>query len=136
MKFSNWFIKQLWYDDFFEWSFIPSLGSSGGILSIWDSNRFTKEDERKGYNNLSTLFVNKANGFKWAITNIYSPCDYYARAEFLEDLEEVRHWWAGPILFEGDFNAVRSDDERNRGEADSRNSGFLNNFILQQELVD
>ncbi|XP_026398373.1 uncharacterized protein LOC113294174 [Papaver somniferum] len=64
------------------------------------------------------------------------PCEYNARAEFWDDLQEIRHWWAGPICFAGDFNAVRSYDETNKIEADGRNSGFLNIFILQQESVD
>ncbi|XP_026450927.1 uncharacterized protein LOC113351081 [Papaver somniferum] len=112
------------------------MGASGGILSIWDNNRFSKDDEILGLNNISTLFTTKDNVFKWAVTNVYSLCEYNARAEFWKDLKKVRHWWAGPICFAGDFNVVRLDEEMNRGEVDSRNSSFLNNFILQQELVD
>lgn len=63
--------------------------------------------------------MNKSNGFKWAITNVYSPCDYNDKDSLWEDLEEVRHWWAVPICFAGDFNVVRSDDERNMGEAEN-----------------
>ncbi|XP_026379640.1 uncharacterized protein LOC113274478 [Papaver somniferum] len=83
------------------------------------------------------MFTNKANGFKyWDVKDVYSPCEYSARADFWEDSEEVRHWWDGPICFPGDSNVVRSDDGWNKGEVDSMNSSFLNNFILQQEMVD
>ncbi|XP_026416920.1 uncharacterized protein LOC113312385 [Papaver somniferum] len=119
-KMNKWLVKQLWYDADFDWDYLPSVGSSGnsgGMLTIWDSSKLV-------------------NNVKWVVCNLYSPCDYNERTVFWEDLEEVRHWWGGPICFAGDWNAVRCDAERNRGEADSRNSNFLNNFIYNHELVD
>ncbi|XP_026410316.1 uncharacterized protein LOC113305510 [Papaver somniferum] len=35
---SDWFVRQLWYDDNFDWNYFPSVGSSGGMLCIWDSS--------------------------------------------------------------------------------------------------
>ncbi|XP_026452045.1 uncharacterized protein LOC113352442 [Papaver somniferum] len=113
-----------------------SCGSSGGLLTIWNRSKLLKEGGRMGKNTISTLFTQKINGFKWVVCNMYSPCEYNVRALFWSDLEEVRHWWNGPICLARDVNAVRYDEERNIEECDSRNKDFLNNFINSQELVD
>lgn len=34
------------------------------------------------------------------------------------------------------MNDVRSSEERNRGDGDSRNTALLNNYILENELID
>lgn len=39
MRINKWLIENLWYDDDFDWEYIPSTGSSrnsGGVLSILD----------------------------------------------------------------------------------------------------
>ncbi|XP_026383675.1 uncharacterized protein LOC113279185 [Papaver somniferum] len=48
----------------------------------------------------------------------------------------VRSWWVGPICIGGDMNVVRSSEERNRGDGNSRNTALLNNYILEHELID
>ncbi|XP_026428108.1 uncharacterized protein LOC113323977 [Papaver somniferum] len=111
-----------------------SSGNSGGLLSIWNKNKVVKENERMGINNITTVFTSKLKGDKWAVCNLYSPCGYNERADFWNELK-VRNWWKGPICFAGDMNDVRNDEERNKGEADSRNNSFLNNFIMSQELI-
>ncbi|XP_026396502.1 uncharacterized protein LOC113291150 [Papaver somniferum] len=54
-------------------------------------------------------------------------------------MEEVKRWWNGPLCIAGDMNAVRTNKERNRkdgdGDGDSRNYAFLNNFVLNEELI-
>ncbi|XP_026429910.1 uncharacterized protein LOC113326387 [Papaver somniferum] len=133
---TDWFIRQLWYDDNFGWTYIPSNGNSGGILTIWDSSRFDKLDERLGFNNITVSLSNRINGFQWELSNVYSPCEHERRTEFWQDMYEVRNWRTGPICITGDMNAVRASEERNRGVGDSRNTAMLNNFILEFELID
>lgn len=78
---SKWFVRQLWYEDNFDWAYIPSIDSSGGLLSIWDS-RFEKLDDRTGFNNITLVFSTRINGFQRAVTNVYSPCEQIPKTEF------------------------------------------------------
>ncbi|XP_026458710.1 uncharacterized protein LOC113359257 [Papaver somniferum] len=87
-------------------------------------------------NNIIVVLNTRMNGYKWAVLNMYSSCEYNYMSLFWEDMKEIRHWWSGPVCFAGDMNSIRSQEERNRGEADRRNADFLNNFIYDQELVD
>ncbi|XP_026417324.1 serine hydroxymethyltransferase 3, chloroplastic-like, partial [Papaver somniferum] len=132
---SDWFVRQLWYDDNFDWNYIPPVGSSGGMLCIWDSIKFKKLQERLGFNNITTVFSNISNDFQWVVTNAYSPCEYNFWSDFWDDKNEARRWWNGPICIAGDMNAVRTNEERNRGDGDSRNVVFLNNFITEHALI-
>ncbi|XP_026460621.1 uncharacterized protein LOC113361664 [Papaver somniferum] len=136
---SRWFVWQLWFNDDFEFEFIPSqgnAGNSGGLLSIWDCSSLELLDKRMGVNYISVLLRFRDTGFKFILTNAYSPCDYNEREEFWRDMAEIRLWSNEAWCLFGDLNAVRSDAERNRDGGDVRNMGFLNDFIMEQELVD
>ncbi|XP_026459913.1 uncharacterized protein LOC113360641 [Papaver somniferum] len=111
-------------------------GNSGGLLSIWNINKVVKVEERIGVNNVTIGLCSKVNGSKWAVCNLYSPCGYSEREGFWQDSDVVRSWWSGSICFAGDMNVVRGEEERNRGEGDNINNRFLNNFILEHEMVD
>ncbi|XP_026434791.1 uncharacterized protein LOC113332471 [Papaver somniferum] len=104
MNMNRGLVKQLLFDDDFDWLYLPSVGTncnSGGLLSIWNVNKIVKEDGRMGVNNLTVGLCSKVNGRKW-----------------------------------GYMNAVRGEEKRNKGEGEARNNEFLNNFIMQHELVD
>ncbi|XP_026437189.1 uncharacterized protein LOC113335304 [Papaver somniferum] len=133
---TDWFVRQLWYDENFGWAYVPSNGYSGGILTIWDSSRLEKLDEIFGMNNITSLFSTRANNFQWDIYNVYSPCDYEPRRDFWQNMAEVREWWTSPICIAGDMNAIHSNEQRNHGDGDSRNTATLNSYILDNELID
>lgn len=79
---SDWFGRKLCYDVNIGWNYITSVRSSGGMISIWDSSKFEKLQKKLGFNNITTVFSNGSNGFQWAITNVYSPCDCNFRNDF------------------------------------------------------
>lgn len=51
-------------------------------------------------------------------------------------MEDVRKWWNRPLCIAGDMNAVRTDEERNIGDVDTRNNALQNNYIMNEQLVD
>ncbi|XP_026383449.1 uncharacterized protein LOC113278945 [Papaver somniferum] len=118
---------------------IPSQGTagySGCLITIWDITRLELLDKRLGINSISCLFRFIGTGFKFILTNAYSPCDFNRTELFWNDLKEIRNWSNEAWCFVGDVNSVRSDAERNKPGGDLRNMSFLNNFIAEQELID
>lgn len=103
---------------------------------IWDNSTLELLDKILGINSISCLLIFRYMGFKFILTNTYSPCDYNERGVFWGDLAAIRQWSNEAWCFFGDLNAVRSDAERNRVGGDTRNMGFLNDFIMEQELID
>ena len=103
----------LWGDKDCEWAFLPSIGNSGGILSIW----------RKSDSKLIHSFV--GNGFvgvcvDWGvhnkrcfIMNIYSKCDLTSKKAMWESIGVVRQVWREEAwCLIGDFNSVCAREER------------------------
>ena len=132
----------LWGSEDYDWSFRPSIGNSGGILSIWQifcSN---------------TLFTFGGEGFvgvclEWGVVrhrciviNVYSKCDLEEKKKLWDSLIEVRSALGdGAWCILGDFNAVGRRDERRGVNAEASASqvtemGLYNNFVRDVEFAD
>ena len=53
----------------------PSAGASGGILSAWDSSSLRLVTCTKRAYSLTTTFEFTADSSRFAVTNVYAPCD-------------------------------------------------------------
>jgi len=101
----------LWGNEDCDWALLPSVGNSGGIISIW----------RKSDSNLLFSFVGE--GFvgvclEWGrsrercmVVNIYSKCDLAAKQRLWEKLVLLKNTFGdGAWCMVGDFNAVSHVD--------------------------
>ncbi|GKD18028.1 RNA-directed DNA polymerase, eukaryota, partial [Tanacetum coccineum] len=76
MEFIDSFlVKSIWHRPNDDFSFASSTGASGGILSMWDDNIFSKEQEFMGSNFLGTLGSWVGISSKVALLNVYGPQD-------------------------------------------------------------
>jgi hypothetical protein len=112
MSFTEDLCRGLWGSDDCSWAFLPSVGNSGGIVSIW----------RKSESNFLFSFVGE--GFvgvclEWGrnkelcfVVNIYSKCDLPAKRRLWDNLALIRNtfgmgawWWEilmrWPMLMKG-----------------------------------
>lgn len=119
-----------------QWKDISSQGLSGGILTIWDDSILECLDELIGPNTLSQKFKNKADGFGWYLTDVYSPCTYWDRDEFWEEVEDLTGWVGDAWCMAGDFNATMRRRERNKHGGSIRWLRFFNEFMEKHELID
>ncbi|CAJ2673622.1 unnamed protein product [Trifolium pratense] len=132
----------LWGSQDCEWTFLPSEGNSGGILSIW------KKD-----NNL-LLFIFTGQGFVGVclesgiqkkvifVVNVYAKCDLDSKRRLWENLVmSKRGFEDGAWCFAGDFNAVYRREER-RGVSQINHSRLtlemrdFEDFLLDLEIRD
>ncbi|XVF05232.1 hypothetical protein REPUB_Repub05bG0154300 [Reevesia pubescens] len=86
-------VSRLWRDDNFDWLFVPSVGNSDGLLSIWDKGSFAMESsiikER-------ILFVKGswlALDFNCVICNIYAPCETDRKNTLWKEILILRSLW-------------------------------------------
>ncbi|XP_026459803.1 uncharacterized protein LOC113360510 [Papaver somniferum] len=136
---SRCFVGQLWYDADFGMEISPSqgfVGNGGVLVTVWDNSQLELLDKRLGINSITCLFRFRSDGFKFVMTNAYSPCNHNMRELFWNNLNEIRDWSSEAWCFVGDVNAVRSDGERSKPDGDVRNMKFLNDFISDQALID
>jgi hypothetical protein len=110
---SDNFCYSLWGSNDCAWSFLPSEGASGGILSIW------------GKSNSTLIFSFIGEGFvgvclDWGVlktrcfvVNVYSKCDLASKRRLWNNIYMSKVGFGnGRWCIMGDFNAVLNPDKR------------------------
>jgi hypothetical protein len=137
---SESFCHSLWGSDDCDWAFMPSVGASGGILSIW------------GKSNSNLIYTFMGEGFlgvclEWGVlkticyvVNVYSKCDLPSKRSLWQNLVMSKTGFGGGIwCVTGDFNAVMCPEERRGVNVESfanvEMRGF-NSFFDDLDLVD
>jgi len=67
---------------------------------------------------------------------VYAPSDHHDSASFLEDLAELVPHINGPWVLAGDFNLIRSSDDKNNDRVDSRLTELFNDTINSLALLE
>ncbi|GJS20249.1 RNA-directed DNA polymerase, eukaryota [Tanacetum coccineum] len=129
-------VKFMWGNSNYDFVYSDSLGSSGGILCIWEETFFRKE-----HVTISDYFVAIygswiPNKTKILLVAIYAPQDPKYRRFLWDYISILLSRWNGEVILMGDFNEVRSSDERRGSCFNSFNARIFDNFISSSSLVD
>lgn len=94
--------------------YLPSVGASGGLITVWKSSAFSGEVVFQNSFAITIKFSARHNGDTWFLTNIYGPCTHDGKRAFL-------HWFKHYTISDddnwlvvGDFNLIRKPENRNR----------------------
>jgi hypothetical protein len=128
--------RQLWGDDDFLWAFLPSVGNSGGILSIWH-----KSDSIFLFSFVCEGLVGVC--MEWGplrrrclVVNVYSKCDLVGKQRLWDKLILIRNSLGGGAwCFIGDFNSVLHQEER-KGAIDMSGTVYRREIELFNEVVN
>ncbi|GJZ96546.1 RNA-directed DNA polymerase, eukaryota, partial [Tanacetum coccineum] len=129
-------IKDLWGNSFFDFSFSSSVGLSGGILCVWDPNSFVKDNAT-----ISDYFVAVrgtwlSTATKVMFVSIYAPQDISEKKSLWEYITHIIDTWDGECIILGDFNEVRSKQERFGTIFNETAANAFNHFISTAGLID
>lgn len=129
-------LKSLCPKRFNRYAFIPSIGALGGIVMIWNSNIFTGNVIIEEQFALGIEFISTQNAHRCKLVNVYGPCQGVQRANFTQwlfdlDIPSTEDW-----LVLGDFNYIRSPDNRNMPGGNTQDMFTFNDFIRAQELTE
>ena len=69
-------LKSLCPKRFDRYAYIPSIGASGGLLTIWNSALFTSTVTFEEQFALGINFTSTQNAHNWTLVNIYGPCQW------------------------------------------------------------
>ena len=116
--------------------FVPSVGNSGGLITVWMSSVFTGVPICFESFALGVRLTSTQSNDSWTLVNIYGPCVDPNRMIFTTwlfdlDIPNSEDW-----LILGDFNFIRAPDNRNRGGGDANDMLLFNEFIRRQSLVE
>ena len=85
---------------------------------------------------LSVHFTSKHDSYSWTLINIYGPCTGDLRKEFVDWLYDLSVPDDEDWLFVGDFNFIRSPDNRNKPGGSVDDMLTFNDIIRQQNLTE
>ncbi|KAK2427386.1 hypothetical protein QL285_025969 [Trifolium repens] len=121
------------------YSFRPSVGASGGLLTLWDT---TEVEVWSSLSRDHVLWCHDRfikSGEEFMVANVYAPCDSGAKQGLWDSLSVRLQSLRGTrVCICRDFNAVRGPDERRSTSAGQRlqdNIAF-SRFIDDNFLID
>ncbi|GJY75406.1 RNA-directed DNA polymerase, eukaryota [Tanacetum coccineum] len=129
-------LKKLWGNFSFDNAISPSVGNSGEIVCMWEPSIFVKENVIVFDSFLLITGCWVPSGTKILIISVYAPQDIVGKRMLWDCLCHVKDNWNGECIIMGDFNEVRTKEERFGSKFNSQDAFIFNNFILSAGLVD
>ncbi|WOK91875.1 hypothetical protein Cni_G00566 [Canna indica] len=129
-------IKQI--SGFLSPSFISldAIGSSGGLLLIWDDEIWATSHTMVGQHFLSASLMHRSSHIYYTFINVYGPPRSVGRSSFLAELVPLLQNVDENIIMGGDYNITIFDHERKNCAGSARDSERFSRFIMNQRLID
>ncbi|GJS00006.1 RNA-directed DNA polymerase, eukaryota [Tanacetum coccineum] len=106
-----------------------SVGNSGGILCVWEASIFNKDNVTISDNFIALYGTWLPTNSKVLIVVIYAPQSNVLKRSLWDYISVLISRWKGETLMMGDFNEVRSADERFGSLFDQSGACDFNQFI-------
>lgn len=120
----------------FRWEYLKARGSAGGILVGANSELFTMSNVITLKFSVSVVLTNKVSSFAFKWITVYGSAYDNGKQEFLDELEMIMESWNGPIMIGGDFNLVRSTDDKSNGIVNHKWVDLFNEWINRWALIE
>lgn len=131
--------KGLWNDNHVDFSFQPSSGASGGLITQWNCEEVEVWSSFNFDHVLGIQGQFVKSGDKFTILNVYAPCDFNRQQVLWHNISaRLTSLLEENVCVCGDFNAVRCPEERRSvGSAvNYAGSASFNALIDDNGLID
>lgn len=128
----------LWDSLTHEWVESPTIGLSGGLLTTWDTSKFTLLSSKSEFNwiwvrGITVGDTAHANNY----VNIYAPHRYAFKEILGNKLQVIMDTYPNESFFLlGDFNSIRGPMECQNYGYRQKDSSWLNSIIINNNLWD
>ncbi|GKE12159.1 RNA-directed DNA polymerase, eukaryota, reverse transcriptase zinc-binding domain protein, partial [Tanacetum coccineum] len=129
-------IKSCWGNFDFDFIVSPWVGNSGDILCVWDPNMFCKEHYTVSDYFIAVMGKWVPNGKNFLIISVYAPQELSEKKMLWQYLNHMIDRRKGDVIVMGDFNEVRSPDERFGSIFNTHGAAAFNNFISLGGLME
>ena len=117
--------------------FQPARGLSGGLATIWDSRGFVSIALAQSNHWIWNTFQSQNGGGKFHVVNIYSPLKLDSKRLLWKDIKDIIECIGlEPFCIIGDFNSVRTPEERLNCSKCGIDSREFNDLIKDHNLLD
>ncbi|XP_071727067.1 uncharacterized protein [Rutidosis leptorrhynchoides] len=129
-------VQQLWGHDDFGYIQKEVVGNSGGLLIIWDTNRFKVNCAVGGEFFISIRRTWVGSGHDTILVNVYGPhCDA-GKKKMWESLDNLLLCSDSGWVLCGDFNEVREQSDRLNCDFHEARARRFNEFIVRNNLIE
>ncbi|GJT53852.1 RNA-directed DNA polymerase, eukaryota, reverse transcriptase zinc-binding domain protein [Tanacetum coccineum] len=115
---------------------IMARGPSGGLISMWDPNFFSKESIWCDDSFIIIKWNWKNIMGDCYMVNIYGPQDQVSKLALCNRLQDLMHHHNGSYIMFKDMNVVRNEQERVSYIFNNIEADYFNSFIDATGLVD
>ncbi|GKA10549.1 RNA-directed DNA polymerase, eukaryota [Tanacetum coccineum] len=133
---SHMVVKSLWGNSNYDFVCSDSLGCSGGILCIWEASIFIKDNVTISDNFVAIYGTWLTNNSKILFIVVYAPQSSSGKKNLWDYILSLLVRWNGEVIVMGDFNEVRSSNERRGSCFNPYSARHFNRFISSSGLVD
>ena len=120
---------------FDQFTFLPAIGTRGGILLAWKGSVCSALQTRVDEFSISVQFNHDSN-LPWWFTGVYGPQSDEKKLQFLQELRMVRSVCVGPWVVGGDFNLIYRAEDKNNNNLDRAMMGRFQRIINDLQLVE
>lgn len=138
-QFCNWSedkCGKFWDSSSFDKVWVDAVGRSGGLLSMWNSNLFNASDRVVGQNFILVGGSIRGDPIPLYILNVYAPVNPVLRRSLWYEILCLKEAYEGRWIVLGDFNEVRSIEERCNSSFHPGNAAAFNDFIASAGLSE
>ncbi|GJW78885.1 RNA-directed DNA polymerase, eukaryota [Tanacetum coccineum] len=135
-NFSVMEAKYIWGNSNFTYLSSDSIGNSGGIVCMWESHVFLKDFHTVSDNFIAVYGTWMPTKSKILIIAIYAPQFVTEKRTLWQYITQLIHRWNGEYIVMGDFNEVRSEQERLGSSFNVNGANEFNTFIANSGLID
>lgn len=116
------------------WFWVPCVGHSGGMLMGVSKDMATVLEEDHGTFFQSLKLTMTSDNFEWYLMNVYGPAHEDRKLESLEEITNRIQTLDRPVLIGGDFNLVRTREEKSSGNVNVHLMDAFNEMIETTSL--
>ncbi|XP_022020156.1 uncharacterized protein LOC110920241 [Helianthus annuus] len=125
-----------WGNKNFDFAFVASVGLSGGLACLWDPKILKVDSVVKNRSFILLRGSMVGSGTPINLVNIYAPQSVVAKRQLWYELSDLIDPSVGQWVLVGDFNAVRSQEERKHSKFKMVCAENFNKFIFENGLLE
>ena len=129
------FVSSVWKGRSMECAALPTCGASGGIVIMWDSNKF-KCTEKVLRSFSVTVKLNSSEEESFWLTSFYGPNKPLWRKDFWLELQDLYGLTFPMWCVGGDFHVIRRISEKLGDSRLTFNIRCFDKFIRESGLLD
>lgn len=84
------------------------MGSSGGLILLWNTNAVAVLEILKGEHSILVRCCLHGASLFWTCTTVYAPSGSRDKSGIWQEPRDIARLWPSPWILFGDFNTTRS----------------------------